>query len=399
MPPTAYPLNMGSQRAFHTAVTLADGRIALAGGLGLDLGDGQWRATDEPVEVFDPVQLVFDKPVIEGIDDLRMAMHDAVPLGGDRFAALGGVRQARLAFEDVPVLGEGRRVLTMNFPAIDNTQSDNLLQLAVAFDLDANEAEAGALTQPRVGLRTTKLADGSVLATGGGVTAGDGVVPSKFADICTFDGTPECTAEGSLVNGRAGHCAVCKDAECNDVLLIGGLAADEQNFQDNLFEAYVDGEFVSVPLKGSDLEFNVLNSSCVKAGPDIFLGGGQTGRKRPADIGPMGIGALEDGYAGINLGAPVTPARTHAATTVLKDNTIFVTGGLDNQGRAVTDCYVIRGGVVEPLSSGLQQPRFGHTATLLATGPLRGAVLIAGGFTTDENGNIQLATSAELYIP
>ena len=95
----------------------------------------------------------------------------------------------------------------------------------MAFNLDTNEAVAGALTQARVGATSTKLADGRVLVTGGAVGAGDGVVISKFADTCTFDGTPDCSAEGSLVNSRAGHCAVCRDAECNDVLLIGGLAA------------------------------------------------------------------------------------------------------------------------------------------------------------------------------
>ena len=201
------------------------------------------------------------------------------------------------------------------------------------------------------------------------------------------------------MNSRAGHCAVCRDAECNEVLLIGGLAAEQDNVSENLFEAYSDGEFTSVPLKDSDLESNVLYSSCVKAGPDIFLPGGQSGRNLPADIVPVGIGAFQDGYAGVKVGSAVTLFRAHAAATVLSDNSVFVTGGINNQGRAVTDCYIIRNGAVEPLTAGLQQGRFGHTATLLRTGPLAGSILIAGGFTTDDAGALQLATSAELYIP
>ena len=399
MPATAYPLNIGTARAFHATTTLADGRIVITGGLGRSLGDGQWIATDEPVEVFDPVRLTFDRPEITGVTDLRMAFHNAISLDDGRVGAIGGARQATLQLVDSPIFGEGRRVLSFQYPEKDSTQSDNLLQLAVAFDLSSNEAVAGALTQPRVGAQSTKLADGRVLVTGGAVRAGDGVVVSKFADTCAFDGTPECAAEGSLVNSRAGHCSVCRDAECNEVLLLGGLAAEEDNISDNFFEAYSDGEFVSIPLEDSDLESNVLYSNCVKAGPDIFLPGGQSGRNRPADIVPVGIGAFQDGYAGIKVGSAVTLYRSHAAATVLDGNAVLVTGGINNQGLAVNDCYVIRDGSVEPLTTGLQQSRFGHTATVLTTGPLAGAVLIVGGFTSDANGDLQLATTAELYIP
>ena len=62
MPATAYPLNIGTARAFHSTTTLPDGRIVLTGGLGRSLGGGEWIATDETVEVFDPVRLVFDRP-------------------------------------------------------------------------------------------------------------------------------------------------------------------------------------------------------------------------------------------------------------------------------------------------------------------------------------------------
>ena len=112
--PASAPHSISALRVrFHSTTTLPDGRIVLTGGLGRGLGDGQWIATDEPVEVFDPVRLTFDRPEIDGISDLRMAFYNAITLDDGRVGAIGGARQVKLTLVDTPILGEGRRVLSI----------------------------------------------------------------------------------------------------------------------------------------------------------------------------------------------------------------------------------------------------------------------------------------------
>ncbi|MFT7626269.1 MAG: hypothetical protein ACI9WU_005464 [Myxococcota bacterium] len=77
---------------------------------------------------------------------------------------------------------------------------------------------------------------------------------------------------------------------------------------------------------------------------------------------------------------------------------MLVTGGLDDNGTPVAKAYIIDGKeAVDQIN--MVTGRFGHTASLLTTGPLAGAVLIAGGFTVDSTGNISVVPGAELYVP
>jgi len=48
----------------------------------------------------------------------------------------------------------------------------------------------------------------------------------------------------------------------------------------------------------------------------------------------------------------------------------------------------------------LARPRFGHTATRIDSGLLKGAVIITGGLTVDNaTANVQYVPTAEIYIP
>ena len=80
------------------------------------------------------------------------------------------------------------------------------------------------------------------------------------------------------------------------------------------------------------------------------------------------------------------------------DGRVLVTGGLSLTGEALRAAYFIDGeNVTGPLA--MQAARFGHTATLITVGPMKGGVLIAGGFTTDASGEITPAQGAEIFLP
>lgn len=405
MPQTAFPLNVNAPRAFHTATTLGDGRIVFVGGVARNQGEGRYLGTDETVEVFDPATMTFARPQIANMSGLRMALHSAAPVGGNRIGVFGGVRQLDMSLEG-PAGGE--RYLQFGFPPKDVTQSDNLVDLAFTVDIDAAKADVGTLVNARLGTAATRVADG-VLVTGGAISVGTGVAATNFADLCKMDGTPSCESVGPLVTDRAGHCAVCLDTSdlvCGRIMLLGGLPRTDttQAVADaSIAEIFESGGFTTIGRdNSSDLSGNVVFPTCVSNGSTSYLLGGSVASNKAASIPPAQL-ALTSGktkIAAIDLGGSTgvtDPFRIHSRATVLGDGRILVTGGLDNNGRAVKDAYIVDGtSISRQVPMAFQ--RFGHTATLLTTGPMAGAVLVVGGMTV-QGDEILPVVSAELYLP
>jgi len=408
LPSTTYPLNMGVGRAFHTATALADGRIALVGGVTHNPKPGTFLATDEIVSLFDPVTMTWSRPELDWPSGLRVALHAATSIGGNRLAFFGGARQVDLSLLDSGEAGSTKKYLEFSIPDEDLTKKDNIVSVAVTVDFDSGTVQSDALSAPRVGADAIQVKGGSVLVSGGlePVTTGTGVLPSAFADLC--DGA-SCSALGSLNGPRFGHCSLCLDDDpgangCETVLLFGGLSSDLTDGPETVLgEVFKGSDFTSVGLIPGDLDGNVVFPTCVRAAKNNYLVGGTERLSRAPSILPALLSLTS---SNVKVGAQDLDAsggvpsvfRVHAAATALEGGRVLVSGGLDDNGKAVGASYIIEGKeIIE--NKNMRRPRFGHTATLITTGPLKGAVLIAGGLTTDDEGALSVVTGAELYVP
>jgi hypothetical protein len=87
---------------------------------------------------------------------------------------------------------------------------------------------------------------------------------------------------------------------------------------------------------------------------------------------------------------------------------VVVIGGLDRYNFAAKTALLFRRNpsstdVLKSLQFAeampMAVPRFGHEATLVKSGLLKGSVLVTGGLTHDEAGKLSLAPGAEIFVP
>lgn len=408
MPETAYPLNMATARALHTATTIDDGRIVFVGGVAVSPQGGKFLGTDQVVEVFDPVSMTFATSSISLPSDLRVAGHATVSLGGSKLAFYGGARQIDAEVVAVGPEDGAKQFVRVTLPTNDVTQTDNVSDLAFTIDVNTGDLSSGTISQPRAFLSAINTPEG-VLVAGGSQpvgAGGQGTVASAVAELC--NGTTCEPLGAGLAAARWGHCAVCLDAPsggaCGNVALFGGIPTDQEDLAtDALAEVYTGGALSSVGLLSSDLDSNVALPRCIRGGGNVYLVGGSQRTNRPPSIAAALLGLNSSGS---KIGAEeigkvtgiTAPFRVHTASVELSDGRVLVTGGLDDNGTPVAKAYIIDGKeAVDQIN--MVTGRFGHTASLLTTGPLAGAVLIAGGFTVDSTGNISVVPGAELYVP
>jgi Galactose oxidase, central domain len=93
-----------------------------------------------------------------------------------------------------------------------------------------------------------------------------------------------------------------------------------------------------------------------------------------------------------------------AFVTGPKAGKVLIAGGQDTSSHALSTAEIYDPTAktfttITTSTSTMVQPRSGHTATLLTTGPNAGKVLIAGGVTFDPNGVPLSRNDAELYDP
>ena len=341
---------------------------------------------------------------ISGISGQRIAFHSMTSLGGSKVAIIGGAQSAQLTFNDASVVGAGKRTMALSFP----NEADNLSSLVYVVDFASGGAETASLSSPVLGAHAAWVGENEVLVTGGVVplNMGMGLVPTNRAELCSLSGTPSCSSIGGLAVDRASHCGLCKDGDrfCHELFLFGGVqSSNPDTVQSALGEIFTtsDQQFTPVQRLSSQLTGNVAFPSCIRAGNTNYLVGGTTQRNLPPSIPPYVLDEKDGGVGAIEitgLDKLDTAFRLHTAHVVLNDGSILVSGGLDDTGRAITSAYIIDGSAIQ-VAVNMNQARFGHTMTVLTSGRLAGAVLIAGGFTTNGAGNISFASGAEIYIP
>ncbi len=385
VPPTLYPLDMVSPRAYHTATALPDGRVAFVGGVATSDGEGGWIGTGDLVEVFDPGTFTFRRVEIPDLSGQRMAMHATV-LGADgSLAVFGGAVQLQIGLTDVG----NNRGLSVTVPPGNGLGTDNLLQLASRIDVEAGAANVGALPLPLAGASAAVIG-GAVLVTGGVSAQGDDVAATDTALSCILrGGAPQCESAGALSAARFGHCTVCADADCTTGAVVGGESGA-------VGEIYDGQGFTDLEAAGA-LSTGVALPTCAGG----HLVGGSSAVGGPANVAPLAISVGDGKLTGTEitgLDTVADPFRVGTAATVLADGSLLVTGGVNARGVALATAYRVKDGAVTAVYT-MAKARFGHTATLLTAGPLEGAVLVAGGLTTRADGTLDVAAGAELFHP
>lgn len=406
LPSSLYPLNASTPRAFHTATALADGRIALIGGLSREYEKNKFLAADQTVEVFDPATMVWSETEVEGLSTQRIAFHSAVSLGGQKVGVFGGAREADVRFPAADKLA-GKPYLQIKVKPDSPAVGDNLSDLVYTVDLATRKASTTSLQIPRFrtsAARVKTAAGPRVLVTGGEFKSGNGTIEGQYVDLCDMTVSPPACVASDPSADRAGSCGICLDEgsepDCSRFFFFGGLG-ETRDPSKEIGEAWTDGVFQ--PL-GWDYD-NVVFPTCVRSGQFTYAIGGASKKLTAPDVLPqvLSIPSADGAILSYELeGAAakdtLSAFRVHNTVTVLEDGSVLVVGGVDDAGKVVGVAHVISGGKLVSQKA-MVTPRFGHTATLITTGALKGAVLISGGFTTDSAGDIVFAEGAEIFLP
>jgi hypothetical protein len=94
--------------------------------------------------------------------------------------------------------------------------------------------------------------------------------------------------------------------------------------------------------------------------------------------------------------------RMHHTATMLDDGRILIAGGLNDSNYSTNSVLVFDSSTLEflPMTLKMTVSRFGHQATPITRGPLKGAVLITGGLTlVGESTTPEIVSFAEIFVP
>lgn len=442
-----FPLGPARPRAFHEAVNLPDGRLLFVGGFNRFRTGAKFLAASPYAETFNPTTGLFEHPMGEDFDGVHTGFVAASVLQSGIPVVAGGARQAEIRYE----YGEESIELAITFPfegELDcgSDGCDNFPATLYALDLVNGVSTESPLPWGAVGHtvevvnRPTEAAvSPSILVSGGlafSSTDQSLDVTGTFTQCSVTDilagNASVCTADNNdLVSPRSTQGDVCIDRTaafqpCNDYLMVGGVTGE-----DPVAEMFTTDEDYSASLTlgstGSlqDAFFPrlVLVDASNSDNPPLYSFGGTTSVTKvmegdsatlligPPDVSPAQLEVdLEAGRlntTGIDTTAMDEPEATHRifhTATALSDGRIAVIGGLGPDSLPTNQVLFFEdknSGTLEYVGSAtLKHARFGHTATRIDSGLLKGAILVVGGLSVDSTtAAVTFVNEAEIFIP
>lgn len=412
-----FPLNGAVRRAFPLVMTLDDGRVAVGGGLNAEI-QGDWQATSDRVEVFDPATGLFSAEDISS-PPFAVGLADGVTIAGGSYVQVAGTGAAKFAFDQGKQLGTG--IQAKGCAAGLSTACKVYGQVA-RLDAKASVSVQAPLGTPLVfpivarvhtpqGERVLVAGGAKVpLPLGGDARTGQAV-------LCKVEAgqTPECTAtKAPMQAGRARAAVACVEGgtACTKVLVLGGRTKATLPLAE-VYDATAD-TFTPVQTKGAvpdKLHGGQLLP--LADGGWLLVGGSRkalfledddvaTGADLPAlhvqfDASPPTLT-----FAAVTLAAGMTEKDTQrllASAVGLNDRSVLLIGGIgtDLQARADAVLFSPSGQAMAKIKLG--GSRFGGGAALLGgKGPVSGCVLLAGGFTSVK-GALQPQNHVEVFCP
>lgn len=264
----------------------------------------------------------------------------------------------------------------------ENTRAEYLASAELFDPKTVAFTTTGRMSTPRIAHTETVLIDGRVLITGG-LSAGQSALRS--AEI--YDPTRGTFAptSGHLLTERHHHTATPLANE--KVLIVGGSAQRSAEIFDPRTYA-----FTQTPGDPTAARLN-HTATVLRDGRVLIVGGkdfNSGARLDSAELFDPATGTFSA------TRTPMHVARDgHAASRYEYD--VLITGGRSTSGDAVRSAEVFdpATGTFRALSNFMLRPRADHTASFIAVGSDRGAILLIGG----DVDNLVVHPSAELFDP
>lgn len=327
--------SMTVARDDFTATLLGNGKVLLAGGMGVGILAS--------AELYDPL--------------------------AGTFSATGSMAAARTG-HTATLLPDGRVLIAGG--AGDDGYGDTIASVELYDPLSGTFAAVGDMIASRLNHTATLLANGTVLIAAGTSIADQGETATTLASAELYDplsGTFSPT--GDMTAERSGHTATLLGNSA--VLVVGG---DSNGASAEVYDPSA-GTFAAT---GSPTVARQNHTATLLDNGAVLIAGGSDG------ITALDSAESYDPATGsFAATAAMTLSRLAHTATLLRDGTVLMAGG--DSGDARAEIYDPAAGRFTATGS-MTLVRWSHTATLLADG----AVLIAGG-----SGVVGYLASAQLY--
>jgi hypothetical protein len=443
-----FPFSPSRPRAFHTAQVTGTGQVMITGGFNRIHSSDVYYAGAPFFETFNPYTGLFETPAVqENYGGQNVGMHRSTLLGDDRVVISGGISELKIKYQ----LGD-ELSLRLDIPHefsenCPDTACTNFSRNLMSANLETGNVVQGVLPYRVILHRSayTQKGGGDYLLLSSGLTFSDAKMASPVnqhvlcnaADILADDPNTSCAmsenadtypprythAHACLVGGGAGE-------PCSEYMVFGGVdegdpPGEVYSGTDDNFNSLLSFTDVTSLAKAHLSELARVETDANQPAKLYSFGGvKQVSLKNdndrilidipPADILPqqVNVNLNEKNYSMTTAGMELKNLedageiyRLFHTVSVLEGGRIMLAGGLGDDSLPTRDTLFFEEPATHALTYDnkiqLRGARFGHTATVIKHGILKGAVLVVGGFTVadKETGAIKFADGAELYIP
>ncbi len=440
-----FPLSPSRPRAFHQSVTLSDGRILFLGGFNRVDDGNNFQAAAPFSELYNPITNLFEKPSAQSsFGGKHAAFAGAARIQNDSAVVAGGITEAKLRYD----LGD-ELMMSVEIPLeyTDDCSSGtctNFSRSLYVMDLISGTVQESTLPSYVMAHRLAVVNQGTdpyLLLTGGLVYDDEvkTVAPTNLYTECSVldilaGDAAVCTemTDSPMSTTRYSQADICLVQSgpmepCDEYMTLGGAPADEATA--TVFSSEQE------PFNQS-FEFSKLSDLQGALFPEMAKVEDST--DQPARFYSFGgihdlTSTQSNGSLMVSIGAPDVPPqqitvnlssgqmnplpvdlskldtpdsvyRLFHSVSVLEDGRVIVAGGIGSDSLPTRDVLVFEDpqtGTLEFVKKlTLRRARFVHPATVIKKGLLKGAILIVGGFTVDnEDGAVRFAEGAEIFIP
>jgi len=444
-----FPFSPSRARAFHTAQVAGDGRVLFAGGFNRQrTKDDTFFAGAPFFEAFNPYTGLFEKPTIQdNYGGQNVGLHRSVLLGGDRLVVTGGISEVKLGYELSDDLTM-RWQIPHDFSCPDG-DCVNFSRSIIAANLTSGSVIQGMLPTRLIFHRSGYVLHGDddrVLVSGG-------LTFSDAAKAAPFNQHILCNAADILADDPDMSCAISQNADTfpprfthADACLVGGELngpCDEYMTFGGVNEGEPPGEVFSSSADPFNTLLSFSDITSLSKAHLSEMARVESGTEEPAKLysfgGVNGVNTMnmsDNGLLLVDFPAPemqpaqinvnlnesnysMTPGaldltalenaeavyRLFHSVSVLEGGRIMLAGGLGADSLPTKAVLFFEEPATHALTyiakTSMREARFGHTATRIEHGLLKGAVLVVGGFNIadTESGAVQFAEGAEIYIP